>query len=253
LSAWKPSGGSMSDMLAAKEERERRRREEEAKQEPAANLNPQTLEPAPDLSETPPAVAPERYRSAASLKTAAIMVPARKGFTAVPNTILDELLKRLHPNAQLVYLRLYRLARIKERGSCVVGYKAICEATNLPRSSVQRALGQLEALGLISREPGERAARGALLANRYTVREPVEEPAASDRSAANLRPASDRMTSEKNSPENMLTPEEVAAINEAAAHERAMDRVPGHRDAMRRAFGDVMPWERGYVPLARRR
>lgn len=246
--------GTAADMA----ERERRRRSmfegaPAAEPEPAANLNPQTLEPAAVLAPETATIDPPGYSTAANLGTAAITVPARKGFTALPNTILDELLRRLHPNAQLVYLRLYRLAKIKERGSCVVGYKAICEATNLPRTSVQRALGQLEALGLISREPGERAARGSLLANRYTVREPVEEPAAGDRSAANLKPAAAGMTYEKNSHENMLSPEEVAAIAEAAAHERAMERVPGHRAAMRAAFGETMPWERGYVPLARRR
>src|SRR5205085_8586845 len=93
---------------------------------------------------------------AATPGVAAIRVQAVEGYTMVPNTIWDSLLRRLHPHDQLVYLRLYRLSRYKEngevRGWCLVGFKKLQEATNLNRTAVIRALSRLEALGLLSRE-----------------------------------------------------------------------------------------------------
>lgn len=74
-----------------------------------------------------------------------------KGYTSVPNTIWDELLRTLPVAEQAVYLRLYRLSRGWQRETCSVGYRGLATATNLGKNTAIRCVEKLIAKGLVVR------------------------------------------------------------------------------------------------------
>lgn len=91
-----------------------------------------------------------------------------RGYTRIPNAILDELLRTLTAPEQLVYLRLYRLSHGFERDTCAVGYITLGKSTNLGRNTVRRAVEGLVAKRLIvRREEGAGASHTT-----YTVMSP---------------------------------------------------------------------------------
>ncbi len=76
-------------------------------------------------------------------------LPEVEGYLQIPNRIADHLLPLLSPHSQLVYLRLYRLSWGFNKPYCTVSLPKLAEKTQLSQSSVQRAVGDLEAKGLI--------------------------------------------------------------------------------------------------------
>jgi hypothetical protein len=80
------------------------------------------------------------------------------GYTRVPNTVMDSLLRTLDPIQQSVYLRLYRLSHGFGSETCKVGYKALQSACNIGRTSVQKAIDALEARGYVERLEVENSA-----------------------------------------------------------------------------------------------
>lgn len=88
----------------------------------------------------------------------------------VDQNVFDELLPRLSPYEQLVYLRLYRLSWGFKRNYCEVGYTALARATNTSFSTIRRAISSLIDQGFIQvLETGAGKA-----ANKYLVRLPHE-------------------------------------------------------------------------------
>src|ERR1051325_9505436 len=102
------------------------------------------------------------------------------GYLQLPNFIIDRLLPLLSQDEASIYLRLYRLAQIKEnnepRGWCIVGANKLSDTTKIKRTALFAALKGLEAKGLIRRDSqevlrGKWSGRGSE-GNRYRVFEP---------------------------------------------------------------------------------
>jgi hypothetical protein len=125
----------------------------------------------PRSEPVPNAVQRER-RSEAEPRSLPELAPAR--------IHVDRLLRVLTQDEATLYLRLYRLAAIKEngvaRGWCAVGAPKLVESTKIKRTALFAAIRGLEEKGLIRREAqeilrGEGGGRGSE-GNRYRVFEP---------------------------------------------------------------------------------
>lgn len=76
-------------------------------------------------------------------------LPDVEGYLQIPNRITDHLLPLLAPYSQLVFVRLYRLSWGFGKPFCAVSLPKLAEKTQISQSSVQRAIADLEAKGLI--------------------------------------------------------------------------------------------------------
>src|SRR4030095_938107 len=81
-------------------------------------------------------------------QTPAIRLTPVRGVTAVPNTVLDNLLPQLEPYEQLVYLRLYRLSHGFRSDTCLVSVDRLATACRISPSSTIRAIRDLEGKGM---------------------------------------------------------------------------------------------------------
>lgn len=186
-----------------------------------------------------------------------ILVRAKAGHLELPNVIIDELFPKLGLPEQVVYLNLYRLHHgFKGKSGARIGFGKLAERCNLSRSRVQVAVDRLIGLGLIVKRDvefgGEREGRGT----EYEVLEPrtVEDLAGGTvPGRGTVRgPVPMKERKQESIKRSELSPEELALVESAETQRIAMERVPGHADNLRALFGDVMPWEPGYVPLAKR-
>lgn len=71
------------------------------------------------------------------------------GYLEVPNEVADGIAKELDPFEWAVYFRLFRLSHGWYRDTCLVGVKALVEATHISEDKVRRTLKSLEQKGLI--------------------------------------------------------------------------------------------------------
>ncbi len=74
-----------------------------------------------------------------------------KGWTRVPNHLLDVILKTLHPTDQIVLLRLARLSYGFKSETCCVGYGSLAKACNISTKQAAISVGRLLAAGRIER------------------------------------------------------------------------------------------------------
>jgi DNA-binding Lrp family transcriptional regulator len=81
----------------------------------------------------------------------AVRLTPVRGVTAVPNTVLDNLLPQLEPYEQLVYLRLYRLSHGFRTDTCLVSVDRLATACKISPSSTIRAVRDLERKGMVRR------------------------------------------------------------------------------------------------------
>jgi hypothetical protein len=77
--------------------------------------------------------------------------PQAKGFTSIPNHLLDQTLKTLDVYDQAVLLRIYRLSRGFGKDQAEVGVSKLAEATNISEKQIKRCVARLIAAGLISK------------------------------------------------------------------------------------------------------
>lgn len=66
-----------------------------------------------------------------------------KGFTRVPNELLDSILRTLTPIEQVLLLRLYRLSHGFKSETCRVGYGTLAKACNISSRQAQRSIEKL--------------------------------------------------------------------------------------------------------------
>jgi hypothetical protein len=77
--------------------------------------------------------------------------PTAKGFTSIPNHLLDQTLKTLDVYDQSVLLRIYRLSRGFGKDRAEVGVGKLAEATNISEKQIKRCIARLISAGLISK------------------------------------------------------------------------------------------------------
>ena len=119
--------------------------------------------PTPSVPQTPP-----------------IRLTSVRGVTAVPNTVLDNLLPQLEPYEQLVYLRLYRLSHGFRTDTCLVSVDRLATACKISPSSTIRAVRDLERKGMVRRLEAKLGGKmSEVRGNRFRVfRPPVPQTAA---------------------------------------------------------------------------
>jgi len=78
-------------------------------------------------------------------------LPDVKGDTRLPHRILDHLFRLLKPDEQAVYLQLYRLSWGWNQDTCFISNPRLVERSNVPLSSMKRAVGGLVNKGLIEK------------------------------------------------------------------------------------------------------
>lgn len=102
-----------------------------------------------------PAIAPRESELShdAIVEQPAIAPPAiaPDAYTAIPNGILDDLLRTLHVYDQIVLIRLFRLSRGHHRDTCKVGYGTLAKACNMSTRQAQVSVERLIARGIIRR------------------------------------------------------------------------------------------------------
>ncbi len=72
-----------------------------------------------------------------------------KGFTQVPNELLDVAFRTLHATDQVVLLRLYRLSHGFKSETCIVSHNKLAEACNISKSQAQVSIGRLITAGWV--------------------------------------------------------------------------------------------------------
>jgi predicted transcriptional regulator len=77
--------------------------------------------------------------------------PETKGFTSLPNHLLDQILKTLDVYDQAVIVRIYRLSRGFGKDRAEVGVTKLAEATNISEKQIKRCIARLISAGLISK------------------------------------------------------------------------------------------------------
>ena len=98
------------------------------------------------MSETPDT------RQTRDISQTPLRVEQVDGYLQLPNTVLDRILPMLSVYEQAVYVRLYRLSWGYGREQCRVSWPTLCETTHMSRSQAQRAVRQLQQLGLLRKE-----------------------------------------------------------------------------------------------------
>lgn len=103
--------------------------------------------------------------------------PHVDGYLALPNTVVDSMWAALDEYETKVYVRLYRLSHGYGRDVCRVGLDRLASGCKLSRSTVQRTLDRLGALGLVEHLAGAAARdvgreRGVTKGNVYRVTVP---------------------------------------------------------------------------------
>jgi hypothetical protein len=78
-------------------------------------------------------------------------VSSVKGFTRVPNEILDSVLRTLSPIEQVLLLRLYRLSYGFKSETCCVGYGTLAKACNISSRQAQRSIERLVEMAWLER------------------------------------------------------------------------------------------------------
>jgi hypothetical protein len=78
-------------------------------------------------------------------------LPEIKGDTRVPHRYTDHLCRMLKPDEQAVYWQLYRLSWGWGKDSCFISNPKLSERSNVPLSSMKRAVAGLIAKGLIEK------------------------------------------------------------------------------------------------------
>ena len=142
----------------------------EVEREVRAREEAEVAVPAPSML-TESTVLAEHAPPASESTGIAPSMPAKspvRGYTKIPNAVLDELLQTLSAPEQLVYLRLFRLSHGFDRDTCSVGYITLGKATNQGRATVMRAVDRLVHRRLVERvDEG-----GGKVANTYRVLAP---------------------------------------------------------------------------------
>lgn len=89
--------------------------------------------------------------SIADKATTVDRVSTVKGFTRVPNELLDAVLRTLSPIEQVLLLRLFRLSYGFKSETCCVGYGTLAKACNISSRQAQRSIEKLIQLAWIER------------------------------------------------------------------------------------------------------
>lgn len=74
-----------------------------------------------------------------------------RGFTRVPNELLDNVLRTLSPIEQVLLMRLFRLSHGFKSETCCVGYGTLAKACNISSRQAQRSIEKLVELSWIER------------------------------------------------------------------------------------------------------
>lgn len=211
---------------------------------------PDPAPPAPEIDAAPaidaaaePKRRTPRKRSVAELAAGAEIDAALerdRGYTKIPNALLDAILPRLAPIEAVVYLRLYRLTYGFRESVCVVSTAALARACHITERSVRTTLARLEDVRLVERlapelaDPNERGLR--IRVRRVAGVAAPESISAPERSAA---------IKEKSSKESSQTP--LAKLVEAVARE--FERVfPGASETEIDAHLRTWAGEQGHDP-----
>jgi helix-turn-helix protein len=120
------------------------------------------------------------FHSPSVPQTPAVRLTPVRGVTAVPNSVLDNLLPQLEPYEQLVYLRLYRLSHGFRNDTCLVSLDRLAAACKISPSSTIRAIRDLESKGMVRRLEAKLGGKmSEVRGNRFWVfRPPVPQTAA---------------------------------------------------------------------------
>ena len=123
-------------------------------------------------------------------QTPAVRLTSVRGATAVPNTVLDNLLPQLEPYEQLVYLRLYRLSHGFRSDTCLVSLDRLATACKISPSSTIRAIRDLESKGMVRRLEAKLGGKmSEIRGNRFWVFRPPLPQTAAVSQAAPISPA----------------------------------------------------------------
>jgi hypothetical protein len=76
-------------------------------------------------------------------------LPEQKGETRIPNRYTDHLCRMLRPDEQAVYWQLYRLSWGWGKETCLVSNPKLSERSNVPLSTMKRAVASLVEKGVI--------------------------------------------------------------------------------------------------------
>jgi hypothetical protein len=192
---------------------------------------PPDTAPAPEIISTPEIKAPKEKTSATERKPrkarkASVAEIASgteidsalaqdRGYTKLPNAILDGVLSRLAPVEQSVYLRLYRLSHGFHRPTVKVTAEALAKACNVTDRTVRTTLARLEDLRLVVRLGADFRAAVGERAMEFAVRGAgTESLAAPETISATARRSGMKETSSK---ESFQTP--LSKLVEAVSRE----------------------------------
>ena len=78
-------------------------------------------------------------------------VPEVAGRTGIPHRYTDHLCRWLTPDEQAIYLQLYRLSWGWHKDTCFISNPKLSERSNVPLTSMRRAISKLMSKGLITK------------------------------------------------------------------------------------------------------
>jgi hypothetical protein len=145
----------------------------------------QDLTPAPIAAPAKKRTGPRQRAAVANDAAPAIdaVLARESAYTRVPNAIFDDILGRLTPVEQVVYLRLYRLSHGYRQDTCTVSLAALGKASNASIRAVRYAVRRLEDLGLVERKGAEFAGPSDGRGNEFKVNAPAMQTAPASHAA----------------------------------------------------------------------
>lgn len=106
-------------------------------------------------SKTPPSGGPQSSQPVVSRQPSVdsqrAKMPEVKGDTRLPHRYTDHLCKTLKPDEQAVFVQLYRLSWGWNKPTCFISNPRLSERSNVPLSSMKRAVAGLVAKGMIEK------------------------------------------------------------------------------------------------------
>lgn len=76
----------------------------------------------------------------------------QSGHNKLPNTIIDQLCRRLTPNEQAAYQQLFRLSYGFGKDWCKIGLPKLAERSNMSQTALQTAIKGLKSKGIVIKE-----------------------------------------------------------------------------------------------------
>lgn len=117
-------------------------------------------------------------------------LPEQKGETRIPNRYADHLCRMLRPDEQAVYWQLYRLSWGWGKETCLVSNPKLSERSNVPLSTMKRAVASLIEKGVIIKT-GQTNGYGKEQGVEYRVPTLGSQPAQSRQPVVSSQPGAD--------------------------------------------------------------